>query len=208
MLNVHTDHNEWLYFVQLWLQSEQVTVTTLTRCNIYLPACTVLNELKPRKVQGRVSCCSCCCASLARQRSSASPQTKLTRPPVIKQVYFPLGSPFPSYNPHSACLYPFLLSLLPSTRDGAIFILININECCFVRCETHTHTYCMYAHKCCWQEMLLLGQAVAFTYQCKCTHICLLKSTDKHAKMMKDTGAAAVKHSVRRVLCTTHTHTY
>lgn len=194
--------------MQLRLQINQVTVATLTRCNIHLPASTALNEIKPRKVQGRVSCCSCCCVSLARQRSSASLQTKLTRPPVIKPVYFPLGSPFPSYNPHSACLYPFLLSLLPSTRDGAIFIKININKCCLwdvkhTHRDTHTRMYTNVAGR-------------KFCLKDTCIHISVQMYTYLFAQIRRQTRKDDERYwrSSRQILCPqsplyhTHTHTH
>lgn len=49
-------------------------------------------------------------ASLAGQRSLALPETELTRLCVIKEVYWPLGSPFSSCNSH-----PSLFILLPSS---------------------------------------------------------------------------------------------
>lgn len=64
-----------------------------------------------------------------RPSSSAPPGSKLTRPPIIKWVYWPPGSllpPFPSYNSHSQpCLYP-LSSSSPSSHRGEAAIFITI----------------------------------------------------------------------------------
>ena len=161
-----------------------------------LPGRAVPTGTRPYRVQGRVSRCSCCCVSLARRRSSALPETKLTSPPVIKQVYWPPGSPFSSYNSHSA-LFISMSSSPSSLSQGAKRSLswLNTNKCCWLRASPSVGTHAADRKR----YLIAIRRPQSHVYACVHKFVCWESKANMH-RWWEAHSRGSRQH--------THTHTH